>query len=91
MRTHGSPSPHLSSRRRSASSLTTSRHVCAIIFHLLHLHAWKGSCTAALHETMAAAQKNFGKPVEWGLVKDYAWSTPQLRKLDTPVRLCAAH
>ena len=30
-------------------------------------------------------QKNFGKPVEWGLVKDYAWSTPQLRKLDVPV------
>ena len=26
-------------------------------------------------------KKNFGKPVEWGLVKDYAWSTPQLRKL----------
>lgn len=31
-------------------------------------------------------QKNFGKPVEWALVKDYAWSTPQLRKLDKPVR-----
>lgn len=30
-------------------------------------------------------QKNFGKPVEWALVKDYAWSTPQLRKLDKPV------
>ena len=30
-------------------------------------------------------KKNFGKPVEWGLVKDYAWSTPQLRKLDEPV------
>ena len=33
----------------------------------------------------ACAQKNFGKPVEWGLVKDHAWSTPQLRKLDVPV------
>ena len=31
-------------------------------------------------------QKNFGKPVEWALVKDHAWSTPQLRKLDQPVR-----
>lgn len=31
------------------------------------------------------SQKNFGKPVEWALVKDYAWSTPQLRKLDKPV------
>lgn len=30
-------------------------------------------------------QKNFGKPVEWALVKDYAWSTPQLRKLEKPV------
>ena len=30
-------------------------------------------------------QKNFGKPVEWALVKDHAWSTPQLRKLDNPV------
>lgn len=32
-------------------------------------------------------QKNFGKPVEWALVKDHAWSTPQLRKLDQPVRI----
>lgn len=32
-----------------------------------------------------AFKKNFGKPVEWALVKDYAWSTPQLRKLDNPV------
>jgi hypothetical protein len=30
-------------------------------------------------------QKNFGKPVEWALVKDHPWSTPQLRKLDKPV------
>ncbi|BDA40818.1 hypothetical protein COCOBI_01-4720 [Coccomyxa sp. Obi] len=30
-------------------------------------------------------KKNFGKPVEWALVKDHAWSTPQLRKLDQPV------
>ena len=34
----------------------------------------------------SAAQKNFGKPVGWALVKDHAWSTPQLRKLDQPVR-----
>ncbi len=26
-------------------------------------------------------KKNFGKPITYGLVKDYAWSTPQLRKL----------
>ena len=35
--------------------------------------------------TSVHLQKNFGKPVEWGLVKDYPWSTPQLRKLDAPV------
>eukprot|EP00877_Chromochloris_zofingiensis_P011522 jgi/Chrzof1/6623/Cz19g03040.t1 len=26
-------------------------------------------------------KKNFGKPVEWALVKEYPWSTPQLRKI----------
>jgi hypothetical protein len=31
------------------------------------------------------AQKNFGRPVEWALVKDHAWSAPQLRKLEKPV------
>eukprot|EP00887_Chlorella_sp_A99_P007993 scaffold12.g7993.t1 len=30
-------------------------------------------------------KKNFGRPVEWAMVKDHAWSTPQLRKLDAPV------
>ena len=35
-------------------------------------------------------QKNFGKPVEWGMVKEHPWSTPQLRKLDTPVRLLSS-
>ena len=30
-------------------------------------------------------QKNFGRPVEWALVQDHAWSTPCLRKLDEPV------
>jgi hypothetical protein len=30
-------------------------------------------------------QKNFGRPVEWALVKDYPWSVPQLRKLEQPV------
>ncbi|CAL8466887.1 g6423 [Coccomyxa elongata] len=41
----------------------------------------------ALLEEMRAhlKKKNFGKPVEWALVKDHAWSTPQLRKLDQPV------
>ncbi|KAL6760919.1 hypothetical protein V8C86DRAFT_3132189 [Haematococcus lacustris] len=32
-----------------------------------------------------ALGKNFGRPVEWALVQDHPWSTPQLRKLDTPV------
>ena len=41
--------------------------------------------------TIGCAQKNFGKPVEWGLVKDYAWSTPQLRKLDAPVAHPVSH
>ncbi len=30
-------------------------------------------------------QRNFDKPVEWGMIKDYPWSMPQLRKLDVPV------
>ncbi len=30
-------------------------------------------------------QRNFGRPVEWALVREYPWSTPQLRKLDAPV------
>jgi hypothetical protein len=30
-------------------------------------------------------KKNFGKPVEWGLVKKYPWSTATLQKLDVPV------
>jgi hypothetical protein len=42
---------------------------------------------AVLPPPPCCAQKNFGKPVEWALVKDYAWSAPQLRKLDKPVRL----
>lgn len=33
----------------------------------------------------ALLQKNFGRPVEYALVKDHAWSTPQLRKLEKPV------
>ncbi len=39
---------------------------------------------------MRLYQKNFGRPVEWALVKDHAWSTPQLRKLDNPVRATPA-
>ena len=30
-------------------------------------------------------KKNFGKPIEWGLVKRYPWSVPQLEKLEHPV------
>ncbi|KAK9829440.1 hypothetical protein WJX72_005885 [[Myrmecia] bisecta] len=30
-------------------------------------------------------KKNWGKPVEWGLVKDHPWSSAQLRKLEVPV------
>eukprot|EP00854_Cymbomonas_tetramitiformis_P020325 gene20325-24341_t len=30
-------------------------------------------------------KKNFGKPVEYGLVKKYPWSTATLQKLDVPV------
>lgn len=32
-----------------------------------------------------AFKKNFGKPVEWGLVKKYPWSVPKLEKLEVPV------
>ena len=40
---------------------------------------------AATDQDAGTVQNNFGRPVEWALVKDYAWSTPQLRKLDVPV------
>lgn len=30
-------------------------------------------------------KKNFGKPIEWGLIKRYPWSQPQLEKLEVPV------
>ena len=30
-------------------------------------------------------KKNFGKPIEWGLVKRYPWSQPQLMRLDVPL------
>ncbi|EFJ52167.1 hypothetical protein VOLCADRAFT_87047 [Volvox carteri f. nagariensis] len=30
-------------------------------------------------------KKNFGRPVEWALVREYPWSVPQLRKLEKPV------
>lgn len=36
---------------------------------------------------IVTVQKNFGKPVEWALIKDHAWSTAQLRRLDVPVSL----
>ncbi len=37
-------------------------------------------------------KKNFGKPITYGLIKDYAWSTPQLRKLVCchPCLLCSS-
>eukprot|EP01023_Acetabularia_acetabulum_P061975 TRINITY_DN7550_c0_g1_i4.p2 TRINITY_DN7550_c0_g1~~TRINITY_DN7550_c0_g1_i4.p2 ORF type:complete len:115 (-),score=21.31 TRINITY_DN7550_c0_g1_i4:371-715(-) len=30
-------------------------------------------------------KKNFGRPIEYATVKDFPWSTPSLRKLQTPV------
>ena len=30
-------------------------------------------------------KKNFGKPIEWGLIKRYPWSHPQLERLEVPV------
>lgn len=39
--------------------------------------ACRGARPAAL-----LLQRNFGNPVEWALVKEYPWSTPQLRKVD---------
>ncbi len=39
-----------------------------------HVHSW-------------CLQRNFGRPVEWALVRDYPWSTPTLRKLEQPVRM----
>lgn len=30
-------------------------------------------------------KKNFGKPIEWGLVKRYPWSQPQLMHLEVPL------
>ena len=64
---------------------------------------WRGGVTITLHHATCMSiqalinfhmlthvhllQRNFGKPVEWGMVKDHPWSTPQLRRLDTPVSL----
>eukprot|EP01025_Chloroclados_australasicus_P060866 TRINITY_DN7878_c0_g1_i1.p1 TRINITY_DN7878_c0_g1~~TRINITY_DN7878_c0_g1_i1.p1 ORF type:complete len:115 (-),score=10.21 TRINITY_DN7878_c0_g1_i1:177-521(-) len=30
-------------------------------------------------------KKNFGRPIEYAMVKDHPWSTPRLRKLQNPV------
>ena len=80
MRTRAFPSPRPSSRRRSASSQTTSKcglgYACAIRHQTPKQPLTRG---------LRRVQNNFGRPVEWALVKDYAWSTPQLRKLDVPV------
>ena len=43
--------------------------------------------TVFSNDWILVVQKNFDRPVEWGMIKDYPWSTPQLRKLDVPVRL----
>ena len=34
---------------------------------------------------ISRAQKNFGRPIEYGMVKKYPWSTPTLQKLEVPV------
>ena len=30
-------------------------------------------------------KKNFGRPIEYGMVKRYPWSTPTLMKLEVPI------
>lgn len=55
-----------------------------------HRHSRAHSSQLPIREAARARppsplQKNFGRPVEYALVKDYDWSTPQLRKLDQPV------
>lgn len=30
-------------------------------------------------------KKNFGKPIEWAMIKRYPWSHPQLERLEVPV------
>jgi hypothetical protein len=37
------------------------------------------------HKKKRRPQKNFGRPVEWAMVRDHPWSTPQLRRLEQPV------
>lgn len=44
----------------------------------VHLLAWLLPCCT----DWPLLQKNFGRPVEWQLVKEYPWSVPQLRKVD---------
>lgn len=63
-------------------------HHAACCTHMAWIHE---AGIAALLLTLVSMvhivlQGNFNKPVEWGLIKDHAWSTPQLRKLETPVR-----
>ncbi len=50
---------------------------------------WPPSCllttlTIEHLNTLLTLQKNFGRPIEYELVKEYPWSTPQLRKVDQP-------
>lgn len=87
MRTRDSRSPLQNSRKLSGFLQMASRQdiMSPGIIASVSLPMSTTTCTRRCF----AVQKNFGKPVEWGMVKDYAWSTPQLRKLDAPVRqLC---
>ena len=44
------------------------------------------SCYPFLLTSAVRLQKNFGKPVEWGMVQEHPWSTPHFIKLDVLVR-----
>jgi len=40
-----------------------------------------------LADATASLQRNFGKPVEWGMVKQYPWQEAVLMKLDVPLKV----
>ncbi len=61
------------------------RHVAARATHAAHRQPATAERCGHAH-TCLSLQRNFGRPVEWALVKDHDWSVPQLRKLDHPVR-----
>ena len=55
---------------------------------MLQLVAWDVEISPWFDKGTAGrplTQKNFGRPIEWGLVKKYPWSAPVLKKLDHPV------